>query len=503
MRLLHRIWLYKISWKSRIVERKETGGRLRDQRTQSDQVNGKKHFHTQHFVVEITEMYEPVLSANNVTATATAAVIRKQQESTSSDGQDENEVAASLCAETTDADDDQRMKNNGVAGSSPRRPPRRKKRAQDRRRLEELRKGVCNNREIKKERKEESGVTMRTGTGDRCIDIDHITLGHNNYKNKKQSVATQTCQVVPYRLKFWPKSEVRIKCAGDAKVLDHVQCCCRTLSQLLLSQVGLTIILLSWALLGAFAFYQTEGPREQEQAKELKKLQDELTIDLSTDLISSDKEGWNKIINKYALKHETLLLEAVSAGYGEGGGEGGRIWTYPGCILFAVSLLTTLGFGAPVPRTPLGRGAAILFSAVGIPLHFLLILNIGNLTAGILYNLATKEPKTEIPNISTGVTKTATWLKWLPLIAVLFYYAIGVALFGVLRSRGVVDSLMFPLDFTAAGGVAKTSGVVRIFYALYLEFAVTLAAIIVSLVQVTATRGFIDLGLKLGLLTNN
>lgn len=40
-------------------------------------------------------------------------------------------------------------------------------------------------------------------------------------------------------------------------------------------------------------------------------------------------------------KHETLLLDAVSAGYGEGGG--GQIWTYPGCILFAVSLLTTLG----------------------------------------------------------------------------------------------------------------------------------------------------------------
>lgn len=61
---------------------------------------------------------------------------------------------------------------------------------------------------------------------------------------------------------------------------------------------------------------------------------------------------------------------------------------------------------------------------------------------------------------------------------------------------------MFPLDFTAAGGVANVKGQVRIFYALYLEVAVTLAAIVVSLLQASASRGIVDLGLKLGLLIN-
>lgn len=61
---------------------------------------------------------------------------------------------------------------------------------------------------------------------------------------------------------------------------------------------------------------------------------------------------------------------------------------------------------------------------------------------------------------------------------------------------------MFPLDFTAAGGVANVEGQIRIFYALYLETAVTLAAIVVSLLQASATRGIVDIGLKLGLLTN-
>lgn len=57
--------------------------------------------------------------------------------------------------------------------------------------------------------------------------------------------------------------------------------------------------------------------------------------------ISEHSEEWPKAVRKYMKKHEALLLEAVSAGYGEGGG--GSIWTYPGCILFAISLLTTLG----------------------------------------------------------------------------------------------------------------------------------------------------------------
>jgi hypothetical protein len=248
-------------------------------------------------------------------------------------------------------------------------------------------------------------------------------------------------------------------------------------------------------LLGAFAFYKTEGPRELEQSENLAKLQNNLSVNLAKTLQQTDQQHWTFIINNYLKKHETSLLEAVSAGLGEGGG--GSIWTYPGCILFAVSLLTTLGFGAPVPRTSLGRGAAVLFSAIGIPLHFLLILNMGNLGAVRLQQLAFGSSSTDIP-----ILPRPKWLKWFPVAAIAFYYLMGVILFGFVRQRCAVDSFMFPLDFTAAGGVATTDGHVRILYALYLEFAVTLAALVLSLIQASATRGIVDVGLRLGLLTN-
>lgn len=90
------------------------------------------------------------------------------------------------------------------------------------------------------------------------------------------------------------------------------------------------------------------GPRELQQSKDLYNFQSELAIKIAThlnlQLFSNDNRNVSETtIQHYLNKHEKFLLEAVSAGYGEGGG--GRIWIYPGCILFAISLLTTLGDG--------------------------------------------------------------------------------------------------------------------------------------------------------------
>jgi hypothetical protein len=94
-------------------------------------------------------------------------------------------------------------------------------------------------------------------------------------------------------------------------------------------------------------------------------------------------------------------------------------------------------------------------------------------------------------------------LKWFPAVSIFLYYSFGVLIFGVSRAQPFAACLLFPLDFTAAGGVGLTSGPIRTFYAIYLEGAVTLAAVSVSILQVSASRGLTDLGLKFGLLTNS
>jgi hypothetical protein len=72
--------------------------------------------------------------------------------------------------------------------------------------------------------------------------------------------------------------------------------------------------------------------------------QHELVIELARDLriLKQEEPVWRNTIDYYVGKHKEILLEAVSDGYGEGGSKG-KIWSYAGCLLFAVSLLTTLG----------------------------------------------------------------------------------------------------------------------------------------------------------------
>ncbi|KAH1019580.1 hypothetical protein HUJ04_009374, partial [Dendroctonus ponderosae] len=298
---------------------------------------------------------------------------------------------------------------------------------------------------------------MKNGTGDFYVDMDHIQVGFRGTAKGEQTTAeaeVQTTHLVPYRLRFWPRTDCKFKLGpSESSCSLKCKCCCQLLSQWMLSQVGLTIVVIIWALLGAYAFYVTEGPREQKQSETLAQIQKDLSTALAVDLNNSKHlDTWPTMIHKYFEKHETLFLEAVGAGFGEGGG--GNIWTYPGCILFSVALLTTLGFGAPVPRTPLGRGAAVLFALVGIPLHFLLVLNVGNLTAIKIQQFAFRSRPTDIP----GVSEPPRWLKWFPFIAALIYYFCGVIMFGFVRGRRPLHAFMFPLDFTASGGVASVPG---------------------------------------------
>lgn len=114
---------------------------------------------------------------------------------------------------------------------------------------------------------------------------------------------------------------------------------------------GLAWLLTLWAALGTAAFYATEGPRERQQVIELKNMQRDLAVGLATELRqlrADDREAepglWRAKVQQYVAKHERLLLVAVGSGYGEGGGNNdGSLWTLPGCALFAISVLTTLG----------------------------------------------------------------------------------------------------------------------------------------------------------------
>ncbi|KAL2712641.1 potassium channel subfamily K member 10-like isoform X3 [Vespula squamosa] len=340
----------------------------------------------------------------------------------------------------------------------------------------------------------------------------------NSVRHNKatKSIALQTAVRIPLRLKFLPslgdivdENDPASASSKSSIIWKHI----RFLGRLTLSQFGLVWLLSIWAIAGAAAFCATEGPRERDQVVELKDMQKDLAVGLATELrqLRTEKEEdmeplWSDKVRQYVAKHEQLLLAAVNSGYGETN-DGGQLWTFPGCVLFAVSLLTTLGFGAPVPRTNAGRTVAIVFAAIGIPAHFLLIMNVGILLAVRLQKYAIrktsdkKDLQQDPTEICCSPPTVPKWVKLVPFVCIGGYYIIGVLCFGIARSRALATSVLFPLDFTAAGGLSTTHGYVRVFYAIYLEGAVIIAAVAVAVVRVSATQSLTNIGLRYGLLT--
>ncbi|EZA57719.1 uncharacterized protein LOC105276913 isoform X2 [Ooceraea biroi] len=325
-----------------------------------------------------------------------------------------------------------------------------------------------------------------------------------------KSVAVQTIEGLPLRLRVLPS--LRDIEEDNGSTLDPMKSSrvwkyLRFLGRLSLSQFGLLWLLVTWTVAGAAAFCATEGPREREQVVSLKNMQKDLAVGLATELRQLRAEQdqnveplWSNKVRQYVAKHEERLLIAISSGYGEGGNSG-QLWTFPGCVLFAISLITTLGFGAPVPRTTAGRTVGVIFAAIGIPAHFLLVLNFGLMVAVHLQKFALARRGVRLDHAESSVSMPMpTWVKILPFVFSVAYYILGVLCFGIARSRPIAASLLFPLDFTAAGGLSTTVGHVRILYGLYLEGAVSIAAIMVAVLRVSATQSLTNIGLKYGLL---
>lgn len=106
--------------------------------------------------------------------------------------------------------------------------------------------------------------TMRT-KDEHKVDLEDINRlsveSERNYKNKFLSVGVQVSPLPPYRLRVLPQSMRKVK--SDPEKCDcskgRAALCCTATGRWMFSQCGLTVIIITWALLGAAAFHETEG----------------------------------------------------------------------------------------------------------------------------------------------------------------------------------------------------------------------------------------------------
>lgn len=140
-------------------------------------------------------------------------------------------------------------------------------------------------------------------------------------------------QVTPpqFRLRFVP----RLQCCCSVRGL------CVFVVRVFASQLGLALFLFMWTLLGAAAFQATEGAREAGLVRELRLLEGRLATELVSELRRSQHDNtWWRILDRGIRHQEEALSESLASGYAA---NGGIIWNYAGSLLFAVTMLTTIG----------------------------------------------------------------------------------------------------------------------------------------------------------------
>ncbi|KAM3965982.1 uncharacterized protein ACR2FA_012840 [Aphomia sociella] len=272
----------------------------------------------------------------------------------------------------------------------------------------------------------------------------------NEVENKKADKSTQDTvynveKVADYWLRVYPAPQL---------LKEGVTC---TIFRCLFCQLGLAAMLVFWTMLWVFVIQSFEEPYETEVSLEFEKQQNQLVINLATELrqITPLSSKWKEAIEMRIEDERRLTMEAIGRGAKL---RPGQFWELSGTFLFTVYVMTALGFGAPIPQTLWGRTLALVYAILAVPTHFY---------------LKRFSPKRKLSGLRLVSVLCAG--RCVPLAAAV-YYMCGAVGFGLLRGKTDLEVVLFPLEFTTSGGLEHVEGYVRIMYGFYVEGAMSLLA---------------------------
>jgi voltage-gated potassium channel len=90
------------------------------------------------------------------------------------------------------------------------------------------------------------------------------------------------------------------------------------------------------------------------------------------------------VLTRHKLHYTLLIVTVVTVGGGvlvselEHGAEGAQISSIPDGLWWAVTTVTTVGYGDAIPVTPAGRGVAVVLMLVGVGLFGLLAASLAS-----------------------------------------------------------------------------------------------------------------------------
>ncbi|KAK9497289.1 hypothetical protein O3M35_004635 [Rhynocoris fuscipes] len=260
--------------------------------------------------------------------------------------------------------------------------------------------------------------------------------------------------------------------------------CCRSVSSLL-SSLGICLLVVGYALLGAVTFMTLEGRNslenniEIEENDRLRKQTVEKLWSITEDLNILYKENWTRLAGEEVLKFQNMLVKKYKH---VGHSSRSYNWTFPSAFLYSLTLITTIGYGNVTPRTAWGRLITIAYALIGIPLMLVYLSMVGDSLAGqfrrtyskiwttkarsskgkgvdIASGAVSKGPvpnhvmqdKAIEPNVMTPIPQRVRVPVILTLLVVLGYIAGGAVLFNRLENWTLIEGSYF--CFTSLGTI--------------------------------------------------
>ncbi|EDW24809.1 GL23185 [Drosophila persimilis] len=162
----------------------------------------------------------------------------------------------------------------------------------------------------------------------------------------------------------------------------RVKRCCRNFVTFMCTQVGVGALIVLYAICGAFAFMNIEREYVDKTAAhvlELRQNCSQLLWYITEEHNLIDKRMWVNETNAVLREYQAQIAGIIKNGYVGRSPE--QIWSFPAALMFCLSVITMIGYGNMVPRTPWGKGFTVIYATFGIPLYILYFLNMGRVLA--------------------------------------------------------------------------------------------------------------------------
>ncbi|CAF5011098.1 unnamed protein product, partial [Rotaria sp. Silwood1] len=167
--------------------------------------------------------------------------------------------------------------------------------------------------------------------------------------------------------------------------MERCKTCCKSVTTFIFSRVGLCLLVVAYAFGGGCIFQLLEGPHEGEISQGVHRrlnITVERLFNTSEEAKVLEIKNWTTMARKILEEYQLELVRQTKRGnQGERLDDNNKQWNFPGAILYAITVITTIGYGHITCKTNYGKIMTMIYAIFGIPLMLLCLANIGSTMA--------------------------------------------------------------------------------------------------------------------------